>query len=414
LKDTSSSLDSSAIPVSGKHLLLLSQFRNFWLGRTISVLGDQFYIVALPWIVFQLTDSGKALGTVLTLTALPRATLMLIGGTLTDRFSSRRILIWMSILRTMLVAAIAALLWFQRLQLWELYVITIIYGATDAFASPAGAALLPSFLEKSQLQAANSLIQSSSSVVQLVGPAIAGWLIRIWSIAVALVFDALSFIPLTASLFQLPEPKAPAPQKTTGKWKTLRSIQEGLSTVRNDPSLMWLMLLFAVLNLCVTGPISVGLPLLVKLHFGSAAAFGTILTFFSGGALAGAALAGVLQKLRKRGLLFVSISGLTGLEIVGMGMTANFVVLTGLLVLMGLGLGFLNVVFATWFQTRVEQRLLGRVMSVLLFCTQGLVPISLAASGFIANWSLRNLFVICGTIIFGAALVTGSRRSANI
>ena len=81
---------------------------------------------------------------------------------------------------------------------------------------------------------------------------------------------------------------------------------------------------------------------------------------------------------------------------------------------MGLGLGFLNVVFATWFQTRVEQRLLGRVTSVLLFCTQGLVPISLAASGFIANWSLTNMFIIAGTIIVAGAIVTGSRRAANI
>lgn len=405
----SDSAVTSKTSASSKNLLLIAPFRNFWIGRTISILGDQFYIVALPWIVFQLTNSGVTLGTVLTVTALPRAGLMLVGGTLTDRFSSRRVLIAVSLLRTMLVGTIAAIVWFHRLHLWQLYVITIIYGATDAFASPAGASLLPTFLEKSQLQAANSLFQSSSSIIQLVGPALAGGLIRLRGIATGLVLDAFSFVPLTISLFRLPEPKRPESQKTTGKWKTLRSIQEGLSAIWNDPPVTWLMLLFAVMNLCIAGPINLGLPLLVKLHLGSAATFGTILSFFSGGALAGAMLAGVLKKLQRRGLLFIAIVGLTGLETVGLGMTSNLVVVTGVLVVMGLGLGFLNVVFATWFQTRIDQRLLGRVMSVFLFCTQGLVPISLAVSGFIASWNLKGLFIIAGTIMFATSIIAGSR-----
>lgn len=73
------------------HPLRLPHFRNLWIGSGISLLGDQFYLVALPWLVLQLTGSTVALGTVLMTTAVPRAALMLVGGAVIDRFSARRV-----------------------------------------------------------------------------------------------------------------------------------------------------------------------------------------------------------------------------------------------------------------------------------------------------------------------------------
>ena len=72
------------------HPMAVPHFRHLWIGITISVLGDQFYLVALPWLVLQLTGSGLALGTILMTAAIPRAALMLVGGAVIDRFSARR------------------------------------------------------------------------------------------------------------------------------------------------------------------------------------------------------------------------------------------------------------------------------------------------------------------------------------
>ncbi len=90
--------------------LHLRDFRLLWLGESVSLLGDQFYFVALTWLTLQITGSGLALGTVLMLAAIPRAALMLIGGAVTDRVSPRPIMFISNAVRAVLVAALTALI----------------------------------------------------------------------------------------------------------------------------------------------------------------------------------------------------------------------------------------------------------------------------------------------------------------
>src|ERR1044071_679516 len=86
-----------------------AHFRNIWLGGAISALGDQFYLVALPWLVLQLTGSNLAVGTVLMCAAIPRAVLMLGGGAGSARIPPRRIMLTTASTRTILVGAVGAL-----------------------------------------------------------------------------------------------------------------------------------------------------------------------------------------------------------------------------------------------------------------------------------------------------------------
>src|SRR5882724_12044820 len=89
--------------------LSVSNFRLLWIGESISLLGDGFYMIALPWLVLQLTGSALALGTVMALAAIPRALFMLIGGALVDRFSPRAVMIASNFSRLVLVALLSAL-----------------------------------------------------------------------------------------------------------------------------------------------------------------------------------------------------------------------------------------------------------------------------------------------------------------
>ncbi|HYX23878.1 MAG TPA: MFS transporter, partial [Thermoanaerobaculia bacterium] len=200
---SASAIPSQPTPVPEsrlRHPLTLPHFRNLWLGSTISLLGDQFYLVALPWLVLKLTGSSLALGTILMTAAIPRAALMLIGGAVTDRFSARRVLITTAAVRTVLVGTVAALIWRDLIQLWQLYVLTFAFGVADAFSFPAGSTLIPTLVQPQQLQPANALFQSSTVLTQLAGPAPAGLLIKSWGIASALFFDALSFLAVIAAL----------------------------------------------------------------------------------------------------------------------------------------------------------------------------------------------------------------------
>jgi MFS family permease len=410
-------LESAPAPASKpRHPLSLPHFRNLWLGSTISLLGDQFYLVALPWLVLQLTGSSLALGAILMTAAIPRAALMLVGGAVTDRFSARRVLMTTAATRTVLVGTVAALIWLNVVQLWELYVLTFLFGVADAFSFPASSALTPTLVQPQQLQPANALMQGSTVLTQMIGPAPAGLIIKSWGIASAMFFDALSFLAVIVALFRIPEP-VKAPASTPGapgagapaRPSMLHSIAEGLRAVRNDPPLMSLMLVIATINICVSGPIGVGLASLAKFRFGSAAAFGTFLSCFSGGMLAGILLGGLVKRPRKRGLQFIAMSGLAGLEMIGIGLVPKFGMIATLLALMGLGVGFVNVQFSAWMQMRVERALLGRVMSVMMFSAVGLVPVSYAISGVLAHWSLRALFVSAGAVLAAASAlaVTG-------
>jgi hypothetical protein len=386
-----------------------------WLGSTISLLGDQFYLVALPWLVLQLTGSSLALGTILMAAAIPRTALMLVGGAVTDRVSPRRVLIATAAIRTVLVGTVAALLWFKVVELWQLYVLTLAFGIADAFSFPAGAALIPALVPPQQLPPANALFQSSTVMTQMIGPAPAGLIIKRWGIAAALFFDALSFLAVIVALLRIPAPpraQRPAPG-APARPSVLHSIGEGLRAVRSDPPLMSLMVVFATINLCIAGPIGVGLASMAKFQFGSAAAFGTFLSCFSGGMLTGVLLGGMVKRPRKRGLQFTLVSMLAGLELIVIGLVLKLAVIGTLLALMGLGVGFVNVQFGSWIQTRVDRALLGRVSSVLMMSAVGLVPISYAVSGVLAQWSLKGLFLGAGGLLTAVSSVMALTSKAT-
>lgn len=399
------------------HPLRLPMFRNLWIGSTISLFGDQFYFVALPWLVLQLTGSSLALGTVLMTAAIPRAALMLVGGAVTDRFSARGVLLASATVRTVLVGLVASLVGLRAIHLWHLYALTFAFGVADAFSFPAGAALLPTLLTPQQLRPANAFMQSSTLATQMLGRAPAGLAIRLWGIAAALFLDAASFLAVIFALARLPKPKkaavdasAPAATKRPGMW---HSIIEGVQAVRQDRALLSLMAISAAINICVSGPIGVGLASVAKFKFGSAAAFGTFLSCFSGGTLAGLMLGGLVKNPRKRGLQFIAMSGFAGLALVGIGALLKFAVIATLLALMGLAVGFVNVQFSTWMQTRVSRDLLGRAMSVLMFAAVGLIPVSYALSGVAARWSVSGLLVGAGALLVLASAAALFAKAAR-
>jgi MFS family permease len=246
---------------------------------------------------------------------------MLLGGAVTDRFSPRRVLITTAVVRTLLVGTVAALIGLHAIRLWELYLLTFAFGVADAFSAPAGPALIPTLVQAEQLPPANALLQSSTVAAQMVGPAPAGFLIKRWGIATALFLDALSFLGVIVALWRLPDPpQAPPSADAPPRPSMLHSIGEGLRTVRQDPALLSLMMVNAVLNICVAGPLAVGLAVLAKFRFGSAAAFGTFLSSFSAGFLAGILLGGMWKRPRRRGLQFIAVCALAGVELIAIGL----------------------------------------------------------------------------------------------
>ncbi len=384
-----------------------AHFRLLWMGNTVSWTGDQFYLVALPWLILQLTGSSVILGTIAMVAAVPRSVLMLLGGAVTDRVSPRKIMMATASARTVLVGAIAALIWLRVLQIWQLYILAFAFGVADAFAGPAAQAYLPSLVPSEQLAAANSISQSTVQLTTLVVPGPAGLLVKAFGTAWAFFIDAASFLFVIAALWRLPDPPGVAPG--TQRQDVLRSILDGLHYVKRDAALLWLMLVIAVLNFAIAGPATVGIAFLAKQKYGTPSSFGLLMSAFAAGSLVGMIFA-ALTKHRRRGRLLLLVSGAIGLCLGSVGVIDRLPLLAAALFVMSLTAAFLNVQLLTWFQQRVESAMMGRVMSVLMFASIGLMPFSLAITGVAMKWSTSGMFLVAGSMVLLVTLLASLVR----
>jgi len=391
-------VSAPSVPVPAvEHPLKNSNYCLWLIGGTISFLGDQFYLVALPWLVLQQTGSAVAMGAIMMSGAVPRAVLMLMGGAVSDRMSARKIMMATATARTVCVAVIGLLVWLRVLQTWELYALAVAFGVADAFAAPAQSAYMPSLVKREQLVAASSVSQSTAQLTTIVGPVPAGFVIQALGVAWAFFLDAISFLFIIGALWKLPDPPKPPARKAM--W---HSIAEGISYVAKDVPLRSLMLLATIMNFCVSGPVAVGLAYFTKTRSGSPAAYGTLISSLAAGSLIGAVLAG-LWKIRKRGVLILLVAVVLGLCLGSIALAERTWSVAAILVVMGAAAGMLNVHIGAWAMQRIDIAVRGRVSSVLMLAAFGVAPISLGLAGFLVAWNLKLMFLFAGALMVIAA-----------
>jgi len=405
-------------------------FRIFWAGENVSVLGDQFHFVALAWLTLQLTGSGLALGTVLMAAAVPRALLMLFGGAISDRYQPKTVILASNALRAVAVGIIAALVLTDRAELWQVAVMAVVFGTVDAFFYPAISSFLPLLLGPERLPAANALFQATGQLIGLVGPALAGVVIAIIGTGPAFALDSASFVVAAVAIVLvhgglrrlakdpsaeavMPEPSTPpTPQAPTG---ILATIREGAAYAFRDPALRTLLVMSAALNFAFTGPISVGLPWLSANRFDAGAAgFGIMLSGWGAGALIGAIVAGSVGRIRHQGGVIVAIAAVLGLGLAAIGVAPNVAAVTLIALAMGVGGGFINVTVVSWVQQRTDPAILGRVMSLLMLGSVGLAPLSLVVTGALIDIHPTLVFLGAGGIILASVGVALASRADRV
>ncbi len=376
--------------------LTVRNFRLLWVGETVSVLGDQFYFVALPWLALQLTGSGLALGSVLMTAAIPRAALMLAGGAATDRFSSRTVMLVSNVMRCLVVSMLTVLVFAHTARVWHLYALAAAFGTFDAFFYPAYVAMVPSLLEPAQLAAGNSLMQGSVQLTGLIGPAAAGVVIGGAGLAAAFGVDAASFVVSVAMLALIATGTAAAAAR---QGPLIASIREGISYALAHPTIRSLLVAYAMMNLFLTGPFMVGAPLLAKQRFAGATALGLLYSSFGAGALVGALIAGYDRRERRLGPLLVTVYAAAGLTMIALGLLWRLWASATVLLLLGTVVGYSNVQMLAYLQRQTETSKMGRVMSLIMFCAHGLLPLSYLAAGAVSRMGTMVLFLASGVSV---------------
>ncbi len=376
-------------------------FRLLWLGETISVMGDQFYLVALPWLTLSLGGSGMDLGAVLMTAAIPRALLMLLGGAVSDRIAPRTVMLVSNALRFVAVGLLAYLVAGGTVTLTHVYVLAALFGAVDAFYHPALLAIVPSLVGEGQLEPANALVQGSEQLALLLGPAAAGVLVASAGLAPAFAIDALTFVATVTTLLAL---RAPRTQRADPSGNVARQVLEGLRYSLSRPTIRTMLLTIAALNVAVTGPASVGLPLLAERMFSGPTSFGLLMSCFGGSALVGAILAGTLLRAAPLGRLLILTSSAFAVGLASLAFDRTMLPALLALGVMGLSVGVLNVRGIAFLQGQAEEAFRGRLMSLVMFASVGLAPLSLVAAGALVDAGFVPLFLGAGVLV---ALVTG-------
>lgn len=379
---------------------------NFrWLlgGGLLSMLGDQFTLLALPWLVMSLSNDPLVLGTVLALGSLPRALFILVGGALVDRHSPKTVLLLTKWINFGLLALLAGLTAHGGLTLPLVYALTLAIGLATAFSYPAGSAILPQAVPATLIQPANGVLMGARQLVLLLGPVLAGLLVtggagpalQRQGLALAFGFDAVSFAISAWTLSRV----RTAPREVQDAQPVLGAIAESMRACWQDRELRALFLYFAAIAFFVGGPIQVALPVLAAERLpGGAAALGVMLAAHGLGALAGMAVSGLrpqwrLATLGGTVLLIDAIAG--GVFLLFGHVHAAWQGAALLLPLGALG-GFVQVAVYSWLQRRIPPQMLGRAMALFMFIVMGLAPLASAAAGA----ALRVLDV---TALFTAA-----------
>ena len=354
------------------------EFRLFFTGQMVSLLGDAVTPFALAWAVLDLTGSARDLGFVLAAKAAPLVVFLLVGGVFADRLPRRGVMLTADVARMAVQAATAALLLSHTARIWELIVLQAFAGIGTAFFNPASTGLTPMIVSAGRLQEANALRGMSMGLTQFAGPALAGLLIVAVGPGYALAIDAASF---GVSAFYLARLHLPLhvglpPQSFA------RDLVDGWRefTVR---TWVWLCVVSFSLGNMMDSAWLVLAAAWIKNGHGGAGAWTAILVVSAIGALAAGATA---LRLKPRRPLFlacmVGIPHASPIIVLALKLPWEILIVTALVT--GFGNMFFNTLWETTLQQHVPSASLSRVSAYDWFGSLLGDPLGLALAGVVA------------------------------
>ena len=386
-------------------------FGLLWMGQAVSLIGNGIYLVAIAWLVLDISNEPSALGLVGLAWTLPMVASLLISGVLSDRFERRRLMITADLLRLAAISAIASLALAETAELWHVIALVVVYGIGQALFQPAFSAVVPDVVPRDQLLQANAVRELIEPLgLRFAGPALGGFLIAVFGVGEAFVVDAATF-GVSALMVSLMSRQPPAREATGGM---RRDLMEGFAYVRAHPWL-WATLTGAALFLLVTyGPMEVLLPYIIKNELGGdAATFGTVLAVGGLGSIVAAVLLSITG-LPRRHVTFMWSAWTVGVVMdVGLALAGAS---WQMCVLAFFSFGLATAGLLTWsmlMYTLVPGEMLGRVSSLDWFVSIGLTPVSFALTGPIAEaFGARETLAgagILGLFTIGFLFIPGVR-----
>jgi len=357
-------------------------FRLFFLGQGVSLIGTWMQAVALGWLVLEITDSPFAVGLNQALRSLGVLLFTLYAGIVVDRVDKRRLIVWTQALQMLEALALALLVWTKTIAPWHVMVLAVGFGLVNAFDIPGRQAFLVELVGKEDLMNAIALNSSMFNAARIVGPAVAGVLIGAAGVGMCFFLNGVSYIAVIAGLVAIRLPPFTPERAATSAWEGFRV---GVRFIRSDARVLALVVLVAVFS--VSGfPFLVLMPVVARdvLHT-DARGYGALMAAVGIGAMAGALALALRGRRVRQGPGLLGGGAAFGVLLVAFAAARAFAVAAVLLALTGWAMIVTTALANTMLQTLVPDELRGRVMAFYAFVFVGMAPLGAFQAGLIAE-----------------------------
>lgn len=377
-------------------------YRLFFSGQSVSLIGTWMQRIALPWVVYQMTGSEVLLGVVGFAGQIPSFLLAPVAGVLIDRWSRYRVLIITQIISMIQAGVLAWLSLAGALEIWHIILLSVILGCINAFDMPARHSFVIDMVEdKNHLGNAIALNSMMFNGARLIGPSVAGVVLATIGEGACFLVNAISFVFVILSLFMMHVPESGEKKKEA---KILSELREGFNYIFGFAPIKNVILLLALVSL-MGASYQVLMPVLAKdvLHGGSNT-YGFLMGAAGAGALLGAFYLASRETVLKLGRMIPAAAGLLSAGLIALSFSKSFIISEFLMFFTGLGMMTHTAASNTILQTLTDDDKRGRVMSFYTMALMGTAPFG----SLLAGWMAKMIGTPWTMFIGGAVCMTGA------
>lgn len=381
------------------------QYRNFRLffgGQGVSLVGTWMHRITMPWLVYHMTGSPLLLGVVSFSGQIPTFILTPLAGVITDRWSKYRVILIAQILSMIQAFILAVLCLSGTVQLWQIIVLAAGLGIVNAFEVPARQSFVIDMVDRKEdlgnAIALNSLIFNGA---RLIGPSVAGIILAASGEGLCFLINAISYIFVIVSLLMMEKIEKKTKKKET---KVLKELAEGWQYTFGYAPIKHLIILLTISSLLGMS-YAVLMPVFTKdvLHVGSNA-YGFLMGAAGFGALMGAAFLASKESVIKMGRIVPFSAMLFGFSLIGLALSRSIYISMILMLFIGLGMMMQTATSNTILQTITDDDKRGRVMGFYSMAIMGTAPFGSLLAGALA----KTIGTPATILIIGIATVSGA------
>jgi MFS family permease len=376
-------------------------FRLFWSGQLVSLVGTWMQMIARGWLVLELTHSPFWLGMVGFATSLPSLLLTLWAGAIVDSVSKRTLIIWTQAIAMVGALLLGVLTLSGTVELWHVLAISVVMGTAFAFDAPARQSFTVEMVGKSDLMNAVALNSAIFNGARVIGPSVGAVILAWQGPGWAFIANSVTYTAVLTGLLMMKMPRYVRRMETVGRTER---VMEGLRYVRKHENLGTLMVIVAIVSIFAF-PYTVLMPVFAeRILMVGEQGYGTMMAVAGVGSLIGA-LSLAVQSGRastKRGrIIFTGVLGLP-VSLAIFALSTNYLLSLAALAVVGWTMISINATINTLVQTSVPDELRGRVNGVFAFLFIGMAPAGNLQAGILADWFGAPATLALGAVVCGA------------